>query len=272
MATLELGFDRIAGAHAERTIVFLHGILGSGPNLRTVAKRFVEASPTWAAWLVDLRGHGRSPKGSPGASITAVAEDVLALVASAPRPIAVVGHSFGGKAALEMLHLDGSLARVVTLDSNPGTREPLRGGDSALAVLDTVESLPATFASKRDFTSAIESRHGRMLAQWLAMSTVEEGGRVRFALDLAEIRALLDSYFRTDLWSVVESPPGGASVHLVIGGRSGSFSPLDRERASAIATREPRVTVDVLPTDHWVHTEDPDGVQRVLVERLGGRS
>jgi esterase len=273
MKAIELGFDRIEGAHAEKTVVLLHGILGSGPNLRAVAKRFVEACPEWSAWLVDLRGHGRSPKGTPGGTITAAAEDVLALSASASGPLsAVVGHSFGGKVALEALRLQPGLSRVVMIDSNPGAREPLRGGDSAPAVLETIEALPKAFANKREFTAAVEARHGRSLAQWLAMSTVEDGGRVRFALDLAEIRALLQSYFETDLWSVVESPPPGAAVHLVIGERSSSFSPADRERASRIAASEPRVTVDVLPTDHWVHVEDPDGLQRVLALRLGGRS
>jgi esterase len=273
MATVELGFDRIESARATQTVALLHGILGSGPNLRTVAKRFVDACPEWNAWLLDLRGHGRSPKGTPGGSIEEAARDVLALATGAASPLtAVVGHSFGGKVALEMLRLEPALRHVVMIDSNPGARAPLKDGDSALAVLETIESLPRTFASKRDFIDAIDRRHGRMIAQWLAMSTLSEGGQVRFALDLAEIRALLDSYFRSDLWSLVESPPGGASVHLVIGGRSTSFSPEDRARALAIAAREPRVTVDVLDTDHWVHVEDADGLQRVLVEKLGGRA
>ncbi len=272
MARVELGFDRIEGARAERTLVLLHGILGSGPNLRTVGKRFVEACPEWTAWLVDLRGHGRSPKGSPDASIEAAAEDVLALGPAAHPVTAAVGHSFGGKVALEMLRLRGALGHVVLIDSNPGAREPLRSGDGALAVLDTIESLPAVFATKRELTEAVERHHGRALAQWLAMSTTAEGDGVRFAFDLVEIRALLDSYFQTDLWSVVESPPEGASVHIVIGERSSSFSPDDRARAHAIAAREPRVTVDVLPTDHWVHVEDPEGLQRVLALRLGGGS
>jgi len=59
--SIELAFDRIDGPRSERTIAFLHGILGRGGNLRTIAKRFVEARPQWTAWLVDMRGHGRSP-------------------------------------------------------------------------------------------------------------------------------------------------------------------------------------------------------------------
>src|SRR5438128_2263010 len=59
---MDLAFDRLDGARPRQAIAFLHGILGRGINLRMIAKRFVEALPEWAAWLVDLRGHGRSPK------------------------------------------------------------------------------------------------------------------------------------------------------------------------------------------------------------------
>jgi len=62
---VRLAFDRVDGARPESAIAFMHGILGRGINLRTIAKRFVEARPGWTAWLVDLRGHGRSPKGTP---------------------------------------------------------------------------------------------------------------------------------------------------------------------------------------------------------------
>ena len=49
---------------------------------------------------------------------------------------------------------------------------------------------------------------------------------------------------------------------------SDMMAPEDVERAQALA-REPRsrVTVDVLPTGHWVHTEDQGGLVHVLLER-----
>src|SRR4051812_274891 len=100
--TIDLAFDRIDGPRPERTMLFLHGILGRGNNLRTIARRFIEQRPDWSAWLVDLRGHGRSPKGTPGSSVEAAARDVLNLATRAAPPVrAIAGHSFGGKVALE---------------------------------------------------------------------------------------------------------------------------------------------------------------------------
>jgi pimeloyl-ACP methyl ester carboxylesterase len=91
---------------------------------------------------------------------------------------------------------------------------------------------------------------------------------MHFALDLDEIRALILDYFARDLWPVVEHPPGVARIHLVIGDRSDSYSPADRERAARIASSNGRVTVDVLPAGHWVHVDDPDGLLRMLIHRI----
>ena len=266
---VELAFERIAGPRPGKTIAFLHGILGSGGNLRTIARRFVDARPTWTAWLVDLRGHGRSPKGTPDPSLEAAARDVVNLAARAAPPlVAIAGHSFGGKVALEALRIGtGSLEDVLTIDSVPGAREPLRGGDSALAVIETLESLPPAFASTSAFVDAIMAAgHGRALAQWLALSLERSDGGVRFALDLREVRALLLDYFARDLWPVVEHPPDDARVHLVIADRSASYSGVDRERARALAGE--RVTVDLLPAGHFVHVDDPGGLVRVMLDRF----
>src|SRR5258708_5245972 len=96
--SIDLVFDRVDGAQPNRAIAFLHGILGRGINLRMIARQFVEARPRWAAWLIDLRGHGRSPKSTPAPSLEAAARDVVSLAARAELPLrAIVGHSFGGK-------------------------------------------------------------------------------------------------------------------------------------------------------------------------------
>jgi esterase len=267
-----LAFDCIDGAHPERAMAFLHGILGRGTNLRTIAMRFVAARPRWTALLVDLRGHGRSPKQTPDPSLHAAAGDVVDLGARVGQPlVAIIGHSFGGKVALEAAAIGGteSLEHVVVMDSMPGVRDPLRGADSALSIMDAIESLPATFASRSDFIEAVVAAgKSRALAQWLAGSLENKGGRVRFMLDLSEIRALILDYFGRDLWHIVEHPPGTTRVHLIIGDRSDSYSLADRDRAMRIAASNDRVTVDLLPAGHWVHVDDPDGLLSNLLEHI----
>jgi esterase len=136
-------------------------------------------------------------------------------------------------------------------------------------VIDAIGSLPGPFVSISDFVRALESAgFTRELAQWLAGNLERRENRVRFALELEEIRGLLADYFARDLWPVVEHPPSGIRVHLVIGNQSDAFSAADRIRAARIAAANDRVTVDVLPAGHWVHVEDPEGLLRTLLSRL----
>src|SRR4051812_33412858 len=104
-----------AGEAPSRLLLFLHGILGSGPNWRTFAKQIVAARPDWGAVLVDLRLHGESQDGfAPPHTLAAAAADLEELIATLeqtdeaaplvvrPRVRGVLGHSFGGKVALEL--------------------------------------------------------------------------------------------------------------------------------------------------------------------------
>ncbi len=267
---VQLESDTIDAPGAEQVAVFLHGILGSGQNLRTLARRFVTARPGWSAWLVDLRGHGSSPKRSPEPSLAAAARDVLDLTRSSALPIgAIIGHSFGGKVALEMVRQGLVPDHVVVLDSIPGPRLDARGSESTLEVIEMLERLPETFASREEFVAAVVAAgQARPLAQWLAISLERAPSGYGFGPDLGEIRALLTSYFEADLWPVIESPPERSRIHLVIGDRSPVWSAEDRARALALATE--RVTVDVLPAGHWIHVEDPEGVLRVMLQRTAG--
>lgn len=269
-----LAAERVESPGASRAALFVHGILGSGTNLRTVARRFVAERPDHAAWLVDLRGHGASPKGTPSPSVEAAARDLSDLAGRLAREGAgevglVLGHSFGGKVALEAVRAGMRPAHVFLVDSSPGARTPDRGPTAPLDVIETIAAIGAVHASRDAFVGALgEARLPRSIAQWLAMSLERDLGSssgVRFALDLDEIRGLLASYYALDRWDVVESPPEGVRVHVVIGERSRSFAPEDRARARAAAARSERVTVDVLPTDHWVHAEDPEGLLRVML-------
>lgn len=251
----------------ERWIVFLHGILGRGNNWRGIARQLVTASPRWGAALVDLRAHGDSRHLPPPDHLDAAAADVARLVDSLPGPLgALLGHSFGGKVAVASLDRV-AIPHLFVVDSLPGPRPDRRGSEGTMKVLDVLDALPDRFESRDAFVAHVKAQGLRIaLADWLATSLDRLDDGVRFGLDVARVRALLDDYFTRDLWPAIDPPPPGTVVHLVIGGRSTVYFDEDRARAHDIAARHPEAMhVHVLEkADHWVHVDDPAGLLTIL--------
>jgi pimeloyl-ACP methyl ester carboxylesterase len=268
-----------ASGPVQHSLLVLHGLLGRGVNLRTLARHFLEARPGWQAVLVDLRAHGDSQEedGQPDTLETATG-DVAELCAGLAVPArAVVGHSLGGKVALGLPALHAGLEHVLALDSTPGARPDAHGSEAILTVMELLERLRGPWTSRDDFVRAVqEAGQTRFLGQWLAMNLEARGTTFHLRLKLHRVRALFDSFLQADLWPALEeaarSPGEGVRFHLVIGTRSLVFDAKERVRALQLeSASKGRVTVDLLDTGHWVHVDDPKGTLRVLLERVPGR-
>ena len=105
------------------------------------------------------------------------------------------------------------------------------------------------------------------------MSMRKDPDGLRFSLDLKRVRALLDSYFATDAWPVLEraardrAPP---RVHLVVGDASPVLEQADRDRAAALAAQSGGfVTSHVLASGHWVHVDAADALLALLLTLHG---
>lgn len=271
---MKLHHDLVSAPDATPTkaVFFLHGILGSGANLRSHARRFVQQRPENLAVLIDLRAHGDSLGTDGEDTVNNCANDLAETARTLSVPVrGVVGHSFGGKVALAFVKVQPGLEHVMTLDSAPGPRGDARGSESTLEVLNVLDALQRTWTGRDAFIAAIEAKGlSKMLGQWLAMNLELKSEGWVFRLALPRIHALLEDYFNVDLWPVVEEAARqGPRVHLVIGARSLVYSHEDRIRAQALEhDSNGRVSVDVLSAGHWVHVEDPQGVSEVLARRL----
>jgi esterase len=264
--TLNTTLLRAQASEPTRVVAFLHGILGTGGNLRGLAQAFVQADPTLGALLIDLRLHGKSRGFAPPHDVAACARDLLALESTLALPIVgVVAHSFGGKVALAYHAQRPRLERVVLLDSDPGRRPDRVGSEQTMAVIAMLERLPKLYPKREDFVELVHGEgHSRAIADWLAMNLERTPEGLAFRVDLAGIRALLDSYFASDLWPVLEG--SSARIDVVIGGRSRVWDEAHLARINQLASEQPeRVFAHVLAeAGHWVHAEDPHGLRRAL--------
>jgi pimeloyl-ACP methyl ester carboxylesterase len=278
-----------ADASPARWMLMLHGILGSGANLRSLARRFAQARPAWGFVLVDLRMHGSSEGAPPPHTIAATAEDLLRLEDQLSLPIAgVLGHSFGGKVSLAYLERrraarlsrgepPAGLEQAWVLDASPSAepersradafRGRSRGSETTTEVIRMLRSIPKPLPSRERFFELVaESGFPRSIAEWLAMNVRRTDDGFRFRLDLDAIDALLADYFAADVWHVLEEPGFAEQIHVVIGGQSDALNEAERARLASI----PRVHTHLIAeAGHWVHVDAPDALFELVSSALG---
>lgn len=268
----ELSYSRITRPEEtpEKWLYVLHGIYGTGKNWGSVARRLVDAVEGWGAVLVDLRLHGGSLDFAPPHTVAACAEDLRRLEQACDLPpTAILGHSFGGKVALLRAGSDASgLRQVWIADSTLEAREP---DGSAWRILEIVRNLPEDFGSRGELVDAlVPEGYAPGVGQWLAMNLERDGDRLRWKLDWVGIEALLRDFFETDVWPVIENPPGQMEIHVIRALQSTSIRADTAARVTAAGERTGRVHLHEIDAGHWLNVESPDAVLELLTANLAG--
>ena len=255
-----LAYDVIS--HGTRPLVLLHGFLGSGRNLRTLARNLKTHDIRARVILADHLGHGESPPLPERADLFTLAQAVLDTLSEigAKEQITFVGHSLGGRVALAAKQLAPTrVDRTVLVDIAPGPTAHLSSAD----VAERLRALPDEAPSREAFsTPLVESGLTPALVNWLMMNVERvPGGNFRWKIDRKALFGMNDRSGTTDLWPVVE---GGAEVRVIRGGDSPYVSPKDVERFEKHGI--PVETIE--GAGHFVHAERPDelfsAVQRAL--------
>lgn len=263
------------GNRADDVVVFAHGILGSRGNWKGFARRFIERAPREKALLVDLRNHGQSHGLPPPHTVEAAADDVAALCRHLGlRPRLVVGHSWGGKAMLDLAlraptepGLAGQTVDVaVIVDSPPGPRVFGASREEIDRVIEAVSSVPLPVTSRRDLVTLLRERGlSEPIAQWMTTNLDES---MRWKFDLAAIPPMLTSFGALDLWPRLRAHRPGLDVHLVRGGRSDRWSAAELQQVQSAAAAGVVVDHVIENAGHWVHSDDPESLLQIVLASL----
>jgi esterase len=98
------------------TLVIAHGLYGSGRNWGVIARRLADHRDVVA---VDMRNHGESPR-FPTQSYPEMAADLAEVIEALGAPVDLLGHSMGGKAAMQLaLTRPDLIRRLVVADIAP---------------------------------------------------------------------------------------------------------------------------------------------------------
>lgn len=241
-------------------VVLLHGLFGDLDNLKGLGR---DLSTDYQVILMDLRNHGESFHHT-SMSFAEMAADVAATLDSLQfAETHLVGHSMGGKVAMEYaLTYPERVRSLIPADIAPVAYDPRHRH-----ILDALQSLP------------IEQITSRQQADQHLAQTIHEVGVRQFLLKNLR-RDDTHFYWRLNLAALVECYPqitGGiregqfaGPVRFIKGGNSDY---LTSAHTAAVTARFSDVDIKIINgTGHWLHAEKPQVFNRLARQFIENHS
>ncbi|MEX5263245.1 MULTISPECIES: alpha/beta fold hydrolase [Kocuria] len=240
-------------------VVFLHGLFGRGKNFTRIAK---DLQPDFRSLLVDLPNHGGSAW-TDRVDYQQMADSVAETLRddfAAAGPVAVVGHSLGGKVAMVLaLRHPELVSRLVVVDIAPARAG---GGEGEFAhLLDSLAAVDLTAVERR--SDADEALRGPIpwdTTRSFLLQNLRRGPEgLSWEPNLELLRSSLDTIggFPDTGDAVYEGP-----VLWVAGGRSDYVRDEHAPVMRRLFPRAHRVTIR--EAGHWVHSQEPEKFAAVL--------
>ena len=226
-------------------LVIAHGLYGSGRNWGVIARRLADWRQVVA---VDTRNHGESPRADTQ-SYPDMAGDLAEVIESLGAPVDLLGHSMGGKAAMQLaLTRPDLIRRLVVADIAPVAYSHDQSRHArAVAAVDL--SLITTRAEVDAALAA--SVEDPALRAFFLQSLDFRLHPPRWRLNLAVLEAEMSKIVG---WPGTQGVFGHPALFLT-GGQSSYVLPEYRE---TIRTLFPKARFAKIPdAGHWLHAEKP---------------
>lgn len=273
----------------KQTIVFLHGLLGNAKNLRTPAKKLTRQLPNLSALLLDVRGHGGSSSSQhlQPHNFHSCVQDIfetlspLGLIGE-NSPMAICGHSLGGRIALQYTHSLQQLQhdhdiqapkQTWILDSVPGTPDP-----SVHHVLKAISSIPLPISCKSTLTDTLmnEYKMNKAIAMWIASNLKGRRNDHSWIFDLDIANELVDNFKDQKFVEMIHDITNGSkskgldsTIQLVMAGRNKEWKEDIVSELQSIPTFGESFLMHKLENaGHWVHVDAVNELTQLMVDGL----
>ncbi|WP_029148270.1 alpha/beta fold hydrolase [Methylophilus sp. 5] len=224
-------------------LVLLHGLFGSADNWGSIAKHF---SQHYQVICVDLRNHGRSPH-SDTQTYSDMADDLLAVLDTLGlAQIHLLGHSLGGKVAMQFAtQYPARVSKLIVVDMAMRAYP-----DRYTQLMDHMLAVNLSqMASRNEVDNALKDAIPNLrVRQFLLTNLVKSGAQLQWRINLPALKA----NYATLIAAI--------AVHfdrlsLFIRGERSDY--VQERDIAELKQHFPRAEFVTLPTDHWVHAEQP---------------
>lgn len=236
-------------------ILLLHGLFGSLENMGSIARLL---GNQFEVWSVDLPDHGRSEHTEDG-DLPGYAELIASWLDSQQlSTVNVVGHSLGGKVAMELALLwPHRVSQLVVLDASPVAYAE-RHGD-VFAGLQAID--PQSLQSRTQADQVLQEYvSDPAVRAFLLKNLLKTDDRFHWRLNLHGLKRAYPQLIAANRQASFEKP-----VLFLKGERSDYILPSHKD---AVTERFPSADMKIVKdTGHWLHAEKPELVAR-LIERF----
>lgn len=236
-------------------VVILHGLFGTADNWHSLATRFGEHFRVWAP---DLRNHGRSPHDDSHTYADMAADTAEFIRREVGENVHLLGHSMGGKAAMEMSFRRPELLHSLTiLDIAP------KGYDASHnELMDAMCNLRLEdFSTRAEADAALAREVPSEAVRLFLLKNMARGKDNTFHWKI-NLPALIRHY--EEIIGPVSAEGTYSGPALFVGGEKSDY--IQQEDHAQILEAFPQAQfATVSGAGHWVNADNPDGLYDIVV-------
>lgn len=239
-------------------VLILHGLFGSLDNWQSMAKLL---SDHFNVYCLDLRNHGKSPHTN-NFSVGLMAADVIDFINDHQfGSVHLIGHSMGGKVALEMLNVNNSLIdKVMILDIAPKSYP--KGHEHIFKAMFDLD-LPS-LSSRNSADEQLKQSIPDFTVRQFILKNLDRDKDGKFVWKV-NLNALYKNYDEINK-EIIFTHRILNEILFVKGSLSGYILKDDEQIISQVLPNAK--FYEIKDAGHWIHADKPDELKKLIIQFL----